>query len=347
MSAASLVPIDGAQGEGGGQILRTALTLAAVTGRGFQMTRIRAGRSRPGLRPQHVAAVRAVSLACQARVGGAFEGSPDLRFEPGEIGAGEFRFEIQTAGAATLVLQATLPALARSGGPSRVTVTGGTHVPMSPSYHYLARHWAEVVRGTGLVVRPRLVRAGFYPPGGGEIAVEVDPWQPRAAPLELAARGALVGLCGVSGAARLRNRVAERQRDAAAALVWEQRRLELAWDVETPVAASPGSYVQLEALFESGRAAFCGLGERRVRAELLGERAARALLRFLDGEAAVDPHLADQLVVPLLLGAGGRVATSEVTLHLTTVAAVARLFDLQVSVAGRVGGPGVLEVEPC
>src|SRR5262249_1137346 len=136
-----LIPIDGAWGEGGGQILRTALAMSAVTGQGFEITRIRARRMRPGLRPQHLAAVRAAAMVCGARVGGAFGGSPDLRFEPGRIGAGDFRFEIATAGAATLVLQTVVAPLATAGQPSRLEVTGGTHVPASPSFEFLSRNW--------------------------------------------------------------------------------------------------------------------------------------------------------------------------------------------------------------
>src|SRR5688572_22953512 len=142
---ARFLSIDGARGEGGGQILRTALALSTVTGQPFEITRIRANRPVPGLRPQHLAAVRAAALVSGAKVGGAFDGSPDLRFEPGPLVPGDFRFEIATAGALTLVMQTVLGPLARAGGEkSRVTVTGGTHVPASPSFDYLANHWSAV-----------------------------------------------------------------------------------------------------------------------------------------------------------------------------------------------------------
>src|SRR5512136_2293470 len=148
-----LIPLDGAQGEGGGQILRTALALSAVTGQGFRVERIRASRLRPGLRPQHLAAIRAAAMGCGAEVHGAFDGSPDLRFLPGRVSAGAFQFDIGTAGAATLVLQTVLPILATASQASRVRVMGGTHVPRSPSFHFLAREWAEVVARLGLSVR--------------------------------------------------------------------------------------------------------------------------------------------------------------------------------------------------
>lgn len=344
----ALVPLDGAQGEGGGQILRSALTVSAVTGQGFQMTRIRAGRMRPGLRPQHLAAVRAAAMGWGAEVHGAFDGSPDLRFQPGAVTPGEFEFEIGTAGAATLVLQTVAPALALAGEASRVSVSGGTHVPRSPSHAFLARHWAPVVERLGLRVQVELERAGFYPRGQGRLCAGVASW-PRPAPaLDLTRRGALLEVRGFSASARLRGEVARRQADAARDRLWEDRRIESQWEVVEMSAASPGSCLQVEAVFENGRAAFPVLGERGLRAEVVGERAARRLLRFLEDEAAsVDPWLADQLAVPLAVGrGGGRLTTSEVTRHLQTVADVLRRFGIGAATWGRRGGPGGLEVAP-
>jgi RNA 3'-terminal phosphate cyclase (ATP) len=340
-----LIPLDGAEGEGGGQILRSALALSAATGQGFRVERIRARRTRPGLRPQHLAAVRAAGMACTAEIHGAFDGSPDLRFLPGRPTAGEFRFDIGSAGAATLVLETIAPILATAPAGSRVEVIGGTHVPRSPSFHYLARHWSPVVERLGLRVPLALERAGFYPRGGGVVRAEISPWR-RPAGLDLTRRGALVAVRGIAGQARLRGDVARRAADAARTLLWEQRRLETEWEVAELPATSPGAFVQVEAVFENGRAAFALLGERGLRAEVLGERAVRRLLRFLgDEEAAVDPWLADQLAVPLALaGGGGRLATSEVTSHLETVAAVLRAFGVEAHAFGRRGGPGGLEV---
>ena len=339
-----MILIDGAHGEGGGQIIRAALALSAATGQAFQITRIRAGRIRPGLQPQHLAAVRAVAMICDASVGGAFDGSPDVRFEPGTVRAGEFRFEIATAGALTLLLQAVIPPLATASEPSRVEVTGGTHVPRSPSFHYLARHWAVVVARLGLQMSLDLVRAGFYPPGGGEARAQVQPWK-RPARLDLEKRGKLAAIRGIAGAARLPG-VAERMRRAAEERLWESRRLESAWEVVELPAPSKGCFVLLEAISEEGRAAFGLLGERRVRAEALGDRAARQLLKFLDAEeGAVDPYLADQLVVPLALsGGGGRVTTLEVTSHLETVADIVSRFGIPARTWGRRGGAGGVEV---
>ncbi len=340
-----LVSIDGSAGEGGGQVLRTALALAAVTGRAFTLERIRAKRPRPGLQPQHLAVVRAAALGCGAEVHGAFDGSPDLRFLPRAAGAGEFTFEIGTAGAATLVLETVVPIVAAAPATSRVSVLGGTHLPRSPSFHYLGRHWVPVVERLGLLVRPTLVRAGFAPKADGRIDCEVRPWA-RPATLDLSRRGPLVAVRGIAGAAHLRGDVAAKAADAARRLLWEARRIESGWEVVAANASAPGSFLQVEGVFEQGRAAFAALGERGLRPELMAERAARRLLRFIDDDAAVvDPWLADQLAVPLAAArGGGRLVTSEVSSHLETTAAVLRLFGIPAQTWGRRGGPGGLEV---
>ncbi len=339
-----MLTLDGSAGEGGGQVLRTALALSMVTGRSFEIVKIRARRPIPGLRPQHLAAVRAATLVSGAKVGGAFEGSPDLRFEPGPIASGDYRFEISTAGSASLVLQTVLPALATAAGPSRVEVSGGTHVTASPSFEFLARNWAGAMARMGLDVGFQLVRAGFYPPGGGEVHARVSPWA-RPAGLFLETRGALREVRGVSGAGKVRGDVARRQADAVRDRLWEARRLESAFEIVDPPAASPGSFLYVEAIFEHTRAGFGFLGERGLRAEVLGDRAARAVLQFLDADGAVDPHLADQLAVPVAIGGGGgRVTTNRVTQHLVTVAEVVSEFGIAAHTWGRVGGPGGLEV---
>ena len=341
-----MITIDGSPGEGGGQILRTALALSAVTGQAFEMTKIRARRARPGLAAPHLTALRAAALICEARVGGAFEGSPDVRFEPGPIHAGEYRFEVASAGAASLILQTVLAPLATAAEGSRVEVTGGTHVPASPSFEFVSRHWSPVVERLGLKTRIALTRAGFYPPGGGQIVAEVDPWSRRGS-LSLERRGALVAVRGISGAGRLPEDIARRAAETVKERLWEARRLESAWDVTEVPAASPGSFLFLEAIYEETRAAFGFLGEKNLRPETLGDRAARAVLQFLDDDesGAVDPHLADQLVLPLALSSGGgRVSTPRVTDHLQSVAGIVRLFGLRAETWGRPGGPGGIEV---
>ena len=345
--SAGLIRVDGGEGEGGGQVLRTALALSAVTGQGFEMTQIRERRPRPGLRPQHLAAVRATQMVCSARVSGALDGSRELSFDPGELTPGRYGFEIGTAGSTNLVLQTVIPALARAGE-SVVAIEGGTHVPGSPCFEFLASHWMSVVGRVGLQGSARLERAGFYPPGGGRVEARVEgPGKPPAQPMALEDRGALVEVRGVSAAVRVAEDVAARQRDAVTERLWEERRLEVAWQESSFRSSSPGSVVFLEAIFENGRAAFQELGERGVPAKLVGDRAARRLLAFLETDAAVDEHLVDQLAVPLAVaGCGGRVSTPKVTSHLQMVVGVVRAFGLEASTWGRFGGPGGLAIEP-
>jgi len=334
-------------GAGGGFVLRTALALSAGTGQAFAAAEVRGRGLRSGLDADQVAAIRAASLACGARVRGGFEGSQDLLFEPGPVTGGDFRFEIATAGAATLVLQTVLAPLATASETSSVDVTGGTHVPGSPSFDYLARHWTAVLERLGLRTQLALLRAGFHPKGGGELKATVSGWQPRGA-LVLEERGALLEVRGLSTASRLKGDVAERQRDAAQERLWEERRIETRWETASPPSASPGAFLLLEAVFEGGRAAFGMVGERGVRAESLGDKAARRLLKFLEGDAAVDPHLVDQLAVPMALSRqGGRVTTDEVTPYMEAVAATLSRFGIHARAWGRRGGPGGLEVARC
>jgi RNA 3'-terminal phosphate cyclase (ATP) len=341
-----LVRIDGSAEGGGGQVLRAALALSAVTGQGFLLERIRARRLRPGLQPQHLAAVRAMALCCGAEVHGDFDGSPDLRFVPHAVAPGEFTFDIAGAFSATLLMQAVAPVLASAERASRIVVLGGTHVPRSPGFHYVAQHWATVVERLGLVVRPSLPLAGFAPKGGGRLECAIEPWA-RPATLDLAERGALVGVRGVAGWAKLKGGQAQRAADAAYDLLWEARRIESQWDVFEMKAAAPGWFFQLEAVFENGRAAFPHLGERGTAPESAAEREARRLLRFVeDGTESVDPFLADQLALPLgIARGGGRLTTSEVTSHLASVVATLNSFGVPARTFGRAGGPGGLEVD--
>jgi RNA 3'-terminal phosphate cyclase (ATP) len=343
-----LIPIDGTAAESGGQVLRAALTLSTATGQGFEMSRIREKGVRPGLRPEHVAAVRAVALVSSAEVHGAFDGSPDLRFEPGAVSAGDFRFEMGGAEPTSLLLETVIPVLGLAAAPSRVEVTGGTHVPQAPSFDFLARHWSAVVSDLGLPARLEMVRAGFAPRGEGEVRATVSPWR-RPNTLALEDRGRLLEVRGLSASSRIKDDVARRQRDSAQALLWEERRIEASWEVVEVEATSPGAFLFVEAVFERGRAAFSYLGERGMPSEVLGERAARRLLRFIEEEeGAVDPFLCDQLAVPLALSrGGGRVTTPEVTGHLEAVAGVIAAFGIAAAPWGRRGGPGGLEVGPC
>ncbi|MEW6486888.1 MAG: RNA 3'-terminal phosphate cyclase [Thermodesulfobacteriota bacterium] len=342
-----MILVDGAMGEGGGQVLRTSLALSLVTGLPFRIERIRAGRPRPGLAAQHLRSVEAAAAAGGARVEGASKGSAALTFAPRGVSPGDYHFDVGTAGAASLVLQTVALPLALAEGASTVGVTGGTHVPWSPSAHYLERQWAWALEQVGARLEVRLARAGFYPRGGGEITARIEPVR-GFRPVRWIEPGRLLGVSGISAVANLDPSIAARQarraRERLAGLG-----VPVAVDVQSIDAPSPGTFLFLEAAFEHARCCATGLGERGKPAERVADEAADEIAAFVGSGAAVDPHLADQLLLPLCLAAGeSAFTTARVTRHLTTNAAVVRHFlpGAAVEVEGAEGEPGRVRVVP-
>ncbi len=342
------ITLDGAMGEGGGQVLRSALSLSLLTGRPFRLDNIRANRDRRGLRPQHLAAVQAAASVSGARVSGDRVGSEAIEFAPGPIRPGEYFFDIGTAGATSLVLQTLLLPLALAPEDSRITVQGGTHVPQSPCFHYLDWHWRLFLARMGIGFDLTMTLAGFYPEGGGGVEARI-PGGARPQPLDLTERGPLRTVRGLSAVANLPREIAERQRRRAL------RQLRAGLPQVTPEvtleefpASTRGTVLLLLAEFESGQACCFALGERGKRAEQVADEAVQALWAFLDSDGAVDHWLADQLLLPLAV-AGGRSAlrTSAVTSHLLTNAEVIRRFlPVEIGFDGRLGSPGTLHVQP-
>ncbi len=312
--------IDGAHGEGGGQLVRTAVALAAITGTAVHLGNIRARRHPAGLAPQHLAAVRAVAALCGARCEGLALRSLAFDFVPGSLGGGEFAFDVGTAGSATLVLQALLPAMSRAPRPCRVRVTGGTDVRAAPPLDYLRHVLLPLLRRMGIEAVCTVRRRGYYPRGGGEVEVAVAPANPR--PLSLTSPGRLLCVEGLAHAANLPAHIPERMREAALTRLGK---------VHVPVAIEQEVLGSGEALGEGGaivlwaRTEHCVLGagrvaERGVRAEALGEAAAAELAADLEAGAALDMHAADQLLVYLALAGPGSVVTvREVSRHAETV----------------------------
>ena len=307
------IELDGSQGEGGGQILRTALSLSMITGTPFTIERIRAGRRKPGLLRQHLTAVRAAATVCGAEVDGAEPGSLHLRFQPGPIRAGDYAFAIGSAGSCTLVLQTILPALWFADAPSTLRVSGGTHNPAAPPADFLIRSWQPLMQRMGVPVDIRLLRHGFYPAGGGEILASTAPvktWHP----LHLNTRGNLYRQEVVGVVAGIPAEVAKREtRRAISRLGASDEELRI-----LPSDEGPGNVLLVIRHYPEVTEVFSSFGERSVPAETIAERAAHEARRFHDSGAPVGEHLADQLQLPLALAGGGSFTTHILSSHLKT-----------------------------
>lgn len=310
--------IDGSQGEGGGQILRTALALSLVTGEPFRIEGIRAGRAKSGLLRQHLAAVRAAGEISSAEIRGAELGSTWLELSPGRIEGGERRFVIGSAGSATLVLQAILPALLAADRPATIEIEGGTHNRSAPPYEFLAGAFLPLLRRMGAAVELELVRPGFEPAGGGLLIARTQPSRLR--PLALLERGALVRKTATAFVSALPGEIAERELAVLAGrpdLSDAERRIRT-----IPTPRGPGNLVAIEVEHEQVTEIFTALGARGLPGEEVATRAADEAARYLATDVPVGLYLADQLLLPLALAGGGTYRTLAPSTHTTTQAAV-------------------------
>jgi len=311
--------IDGSRGEGGGQILRSSLALSLVTGRPVRLQRIRAGRERPGLQPQHLLAVEAAVRVGNAAVSGAALGSQELEFRPAAVVGGVFDFQIRTAGSATLVLQTILPALSLAAEESRVSITGGTHNPFAPPFDFLQAVYLPLFNRLGPQVNLRLERYGFYPAGGGKIVAEIRP-TPQLLGFDLLERGAIREREVRGLVSRLSVDIA--RREVAAVLT------ELGWPAQAGRAEEVGSNGPGNVLLANLAAEGCTelvseFGKRGLRAELVARRLVENVRAYLGHDAPVGEHLADQWLLPLGLAVwqSGRAQSfraAPLSLHATT-----------------------------
>lgn len=322
MNNASTITIDGSAGEGGGQVLRSSLTLSLVTGRPFRIENIRARRSKPGLMRQHLTAVHAAADVGQASVDGAVLGSQSLSFVPGDVRPGEYRFAVGTAGSATLVLQTVLPALITAEAPSALTLEGGTHNPWAPPLDFLQETFLPIICRMGPRIGATLHRPGFYPAGGGSFSVNVNP-QPKLCRVDLLDRGEIVSCRARAIVSRLPLHIAKREVDVI------KRRMSLSDDsvsVENVEAAGPGNCVMIEIQSEQLTEIFTAFGQKGVPAERVAAGVVREAKRYLAAGVPVGNYLADQLLVPMALAGGGKFTTLEPSAHLHTNADVLRRF---------------------
>jgi RNA 3'-terminal phosphate cyclase (ATP) len=309
-----MIVIDGSAGEGGGQVLRSALALSILTRTPFKMERIRAGRDKPGLRPQHLTSVQAAKEVSQADVVGSEVGSRELTFKPRTVQGGDRTFSVGTAGSATLVLQTILPALLRARERSTLTLEGGTHNQHAPPFEFLAESFLPVLRRMGAKIEATLVRPGFYPVGGGKMVVKVEPSELTA--IELEERGALVSRRAIAHSAGLPPAVAERELRVC------KERLSLGRDeivrMDWDEAFGPGNAVNVIHKYANVGVVSTGFGDRGARPDEVAERAIGPILRYLETKAAVEEHLCDQLLLPMAMGRGGVFTTTEPSSHTTT-----------------------------
>ncbi|MEA2339114.1 MAG: 3-terminal phosphate cyclase [Thermoanaerobaculia bacterium] len=327
----SLIVIDGASGEGGGQVLRTALALSLVTGKPFRIENIRAKRAKPGLLRQHLTAVNAAVEIGSASAEGAELGSGTLTFVPHAVRSGDYHFAIGTAGSTTLVLQTILLPLALAGEPSTVAIEGGTHNPNAPPFEFLDTAFLPLLRRMGVGIELELVRPGFYPAGGGAIRVRITPTR-RLVALHIEERGEIVSQRVRAVVANLSYEIAQREVRAAAE--------ELGWGEECQQAHTltgspgPGNAVSITIASENVTDVFTAFGMRGVRAEAVAHDAAKQAKRYINSTAAIGEHLADQLLLPLALGAGGSFTTTPLSSHaMTNLDVIRRFVDAKTEIA--------------
>jgi RNA 3'-terminal phosphate cyclase (ATP) len=318
-----MLAIDGSQGEGGGQILRSSLALSLVTGQPFRIERIRAGRRRAGLLKQHLAAVQAAAEIAGARVEGDALGSEALGFHPGSVRPGRYRFAVGSAGSAMLVLETVLPALLLAPAPSQLTLEGGTHNPFAPPFDFVARALLPLLGRMGALVRAKLVRPGFYPAGGGCVEVDIEP-APRLERLELLERGPIVRRAARALVARLPRAIGERElARVRAGLGWPAAETAVE---EIAASAGPGNVVCLELESAELCEVFTAFGERGKPAERVADEACAQAHRYLEAGVPVGESLADQLLLPLVIARGGAFRTVELSQHARTNIEVLRRF---------------------
>lgn len=336
-----MLKIDGSTGEGGGQVLRSSLSLGLVTGRPFRIVRIRAGRSDPGLGNQHLTAVRAAAAVSDGEVEGAAHGARELVFRPGRVHPGRYEFSTGTAASATLVLLTLLPPLLTAGAPSELTLEGGTHNPSAPPFDFLEQSLLPLVNRMGPRVQVELDRHGFYPRGGGRLRVRIEPaGEPEE--LVLLERGPVHRRRARALVADLPRHIAEREASVAHALL--ELRPDAMEVVELPQGRGPGNVLFLELESRRVTEVFTGFGRRGVPAEEVAKEACREALDYLAAGAPVGPYLADQLLLPLALG-GGRFRTVEPTGHtLTHLTVLERFLPVETSVEEQSDGTWVIEV---
>lgn len=324
-----MIVIDGSQGEGGGQIFRSSLTLAMCLGKPVRIHKIRAGRSRPGLLRQHLTCLRAAQAISGAQVAGDELGSTEVTFKPGKVEAGEYRFSVGSAGSTSLVFQTIVMPLFFSEGESEVTFEGGTHNGFAPSYDYIDQCFLPAIRGLGYNAEVELDRFGFYPAGGGAWKVRILSVD-GIRPIELVERGEIIDTRAVATSSRIPEHINERElAQVKKKFYWPDESLQPRM-VESE---GPGNIVSLQIASENVTEVIEVVGEKKLSAERVAGRAVKAAKEYMEAGVPVGEHLADQLLLPMVLGNGGRFRTLKPSLHfLTNVDVIRHFMDVEIDV---------------
>ena len=341
----TLVRIDGSQGEGGGQVLRTSLALAAALGRPVRIEGVRAGRKQPGLLRQHLAAARAAAEITGGELTGGELGSTTVEFRPGPLCAGEYHFAVGSAGSTSLVLQTVLVPLALAGGRSTLRLEGGTHNPWAPPFEFLVHSFLPLLARMGVAVEVRLVRPGFHPAGGGLLEVAIEPLR-AAVPLELCSRGSAGEPRAEVLVAHLSAGVARREAAVLASrLGWPAQQITVR-ELDG-LALGPGNAIHVILPHEHVTEVVTAFGRRGLPAAAVARAAAEEARAYAEGSAPVGEHLADQLLVPMALIAGGRFVTRALSTHTSTNLATLAAFAPDRAAARSIPEGHLVAVEAC
>lgn len=328
----ALLKIDGSYGEGGGQILRSSISLAIITGTPITIEKIRAGRKEPGLRPQHLTSVRAAQQISGAEVEGAAIASSRLTFRPGKVAPGKYHFNVGTAGSTALILQTILPPLMMADSDSVVTLEGGTHNPMAPTIDFLKHTFLPLLARIGPNVNLELIKYGFYPRGGGKIVARINPGK-RLHHLEISHAMIMKEVRGRAVVVNLPRQIAERELDEMVRVIPTLRRDESSLAVSKN-SIGQGNFVSIEVESDQLTETITGLGKRGIPAEKVARDAAEDAKTYIASGAPVYNHLADQLILPMALAGGGSFVTVEPSLHTrTNIETVKKFLPVDINVS--------------
>lgn len=348
----NMITVDGSEGEGGGQMLRSSLTLSAITGTPVHFKNIRAGRAKPGLLKQHLTSARAAAEVCGGELVGDEQGAMELTLHPGRVSSGEYLFSVGSAGSAMLVLQTVLPLLLNTAGSSTLVLEGGTHNEWAPPYDFLVRSYLPLINRMGPQVNARIERYGFYPAGGGRVVVNVEPAAGLAG-FDLLDAGRILNRRAVALVSNLPWEIGEREvARVARKLNWRKQDA----NVREVDSNGSGNAVMAEVECENVTAVFTSFGRRGVRAEKVADDLVKEVIRWQKGRIPVDEYLADQLLLPLALSAvqsttsgvrrGGSFRTGPLSQHsLAHIDILTRFLDIKVRVDNDENSNVVVHVE--